>query len=71
MEKQWSLTAYSSCPLGSCDATPCRSPQTRDLSSHAQPCPPSSGLRPGVLTPGGSTCRDGQKDQHVSNLKQE
>lgn len=39
MEQESILTAYSSCPLGSCDEVPCTSPQTRDLVSRAQPCP--------------------------------
>lgn len=55
IKQKWILTAYSSCPLDSCDEALCRSPQTRDLVSHAQPCPPSSGLHPISPTLGGST----------------
>lgn len=60
MEQHGSLTAYSSCPLDSCDEALCTSPQTRDLVSRAQPCPPSSGLRPISPTLGGSTYKDGK-----------
>lgn len=69
MEAQWGLTAYSSCPLGSCDAAPCRSPQRHDLFSHAQPCPLSSGPHPTALTPGGSTWEDGQ-EREISVITQ-
>lgn len=55
MEQERILTAYSSCPLDSCDEVLCTSPQTRDLVSHAQPCPPSSGLHPISPILGGST----------------
>lgn len=55
------LTVYFSCPLGSCDAAPCKSPQTRDLCARAQPCPPFSGLHRGVLTPDGNICRNPER----------
>lgn len=55
MGQEWNLTACSSCPLDSCDEVLCTSPQTRDLVSHAQPCPPFSGLHPISPTLGGST----------------
>ena len=48
------LTAGSSCLLGSCGGVPGTSPQTRGLSSHARPCPPSSSPRPDAPAPGGS-----------------
>lgn len=60
MGQHSSLTAYSSCPLDSCDEVLCTSPQTRDPVSHAQPCPPSSGLHPISPTLGGSTYKDGK-----------
>lgn len=60
MESEWILTAYSSCPLDSCDEVLCMSPQTRDLVSHVQPCPPSSGLHPISPTLGGSTYKGGK-----------
>lgn len=60
MEQEWMLTAYSSCPLDSCDEVLCTSPQIHDLVSHVQPCPPSSGLHPISPTLGGSTYKYGK-----------